>query len=158
LAECRRRKLDVRPTLLESADLEAGSVDVCTAFYVIEHVFDPRSFLEACRAVLRPGGLLVLRWPHSTPLVRLTRPLADLKLYDLPSHLQDFGPATLGRLLRSTGFADVRHHIGGFTRPPAWYARAAAAAGGWLGALLAAASGGRWLLPGVSKTTTARAV
>lgn len=157
LAECARRGLAVRATLLEDADWPAGAFDVVSAFYVIEHVFDPRAFLSACRRLLRPGGLLVLRWPHSTPLVRVTRPFADLKLYDLPSHLQDFAPRTLARLLAATGFAEVRHHVGGATRPAAWHARVAAAAGGWLGELLATVSGGRWLLPGVSKTTTALA-
>lgn len=157
LAECARRGLEVRATLLEDADWPAAHFDVVSAFYVIEHVFDPRAFLQACHRLLRPGGLLVLRWPHSTPLVRLTRPFVDLRLYDLPSHLQDFAPRTLARLLGEVGFARVRHHVGGFTRPAAWHARVASAAGGWIGEVLATVSGGRWLLPGISKTTTARA-
>ncbi len=150
--------LPVREALLEEAALAAGSFDVVTAFYVIEHVHDSRAFLAECRRVLRPGGLLMLRWPHSTPLVRLTRPFADLKLYDVPSHLQDFSPRTLGRLLRATGFGEVRHGIGGFTRPEWWLARWSAAAGGLLAEALAWATRGRVLLPGPSKTTTARAV
>ena len=157
LAHCARLGLAVRATLLEDADWPAGAFDVVSAFYVIEHVFDPRAFLQACRRLLRPGGLLMLRWPHSTPLVRLTRPFVDLRLYDLPSHLQDFAPRTLARLLGATGFTDVRHHVGGYTRPVAIHARVAAAAGAALGSLLAAATGGRWLLPGISKTTTATA-
>ncbi|MHC5018764.1 MAG: class I SAM-dependent methyltransferase, partial [Planctomycetota bacterium] len=95
LAECRRLELDVRPSLLEEAGLEPASFDVVTAFYVIEHVYDPAAFVRDCARLLRPGGLLLLRWPHSTPLVRLTRGFTDLKLYDLPSHLQDFAPATM---------------------------------------------------------------
>lgn len=157
LAHCRALGLDVRDAMLEQAELEPGSFDVVTAFYVIEHVHDPAAFVQGLRRLLRPGGLLLLRWPHSTPLVRWTRGFTDLKLYDLPSHLQDFAPDTMTRLLSGAGFTGIRHTVGGFTRPAGPLARWAAAVGGVLADGMERLSGGRWLLPGVSKSTLALA-
>jgi SAM-dependent methyltransferase len=157
LAECRRLGLEVQASMLEEAGLESAAFDVVTSFYVIEHVHDPAAFVCELRRLLAPGGLLLLRWPHSTPLVRLTRGYTDLKLYDLPSHLQDFAPDTMTRLLTQAGFTDIRHTVGGFTRPVAPLARWAAAIGGVVADGLERVSGGRWLLPGVSKSTLASA-
>jgi GT2 family glycosyltransferase/SAM-dependent methyltransferase len=46
--------------------VEDGSVDLVVAFEVIEHVEDPARVLDACRRVLRPGGVLVVSTPNRT--------------------------------------------------------------------------------------------
>lgn len=142
---------------LEELDLPHNHYDVVTLFYVIEHVDDPIQVLNNVKRVLKPGGLIVLRWPHTTPIVKLLGPWADrLDLYHTPYHLYDFSPSSMTRLLKSTGFRGIETVIGGYTHPHHRLSRGAAAVFGRLAQALFAASSGRWLLPGVSKTTLAR--
>src|SRR5438105_414530 len=49
---------------LEAANLPAGSFDALTLWDVLEHVPDPLGFLQTCRDLLRPGGLLFLNIPN----------------------------------------------------------------------------------------------
>jgi len=141
---------------LEALTLAGNSYDVVTFFYVLEHVADPEAVLLAAHRALKPGGLVVVRWPHTTPIVKLLGPFADrLDLYHTPYHLYDFSPATMMRLLSRCGFADSTTVPGGYTLPPGVPARMAAAFFGRLGEFLCAVSGGRLLLPGLSKTTVA---
>jgi SAM-dependent methyltransferase len=151
-----RLGFEVHAGPLEAAGLPAESFDVVTLFYVIEHVTDPIGCLNEVRRILRPGGLMLLRWPHSTPIIRLLGPLARwLDLYHTPYHLYDFSPKTIRRLLHLTGFEGIETLIGGHTRPEGMGGRASAWAFGALGEGLLSLSRGKVLLPGVSKTTLA---
>lgn len=143
-------------TPLEEAGLEPASFDAVTAFYVIEHLPDPRGACRAMARILRPGGVLLLRWPHSAPLVRWTARLGlELGLLHAPSHLCQFSPASMEALLRGQGFEAVRTRVGGWTWPASALWRAAGVGGGALARALEALTAGRLLLPGVSKTTVA---
>jgi 2-polyprenyl-3-methyl-5-hydroxy-6-metoxy-1,4-benzoquinol methylase len=149
--------LDVSDQPLPRTDWPDGCYDVITLFYVIEHLPDPKAVLREAHRLLRPGGLLFLRWPHTAPIVKLMRPWTDrLKLYQAPSHLFDFSPVTLYKILDQSGFHEIRTTVCGWTRPAGKQARLAAWFFGILGEKLARLSGDRLLLPGVSKTTLAR--
>lgn len=148
--------LTVSARTLPRADFADGQFDVITLFYVIEHLTNPRAVLAEVRRLLRPGGLVLLRWPHTAPLVRLLRPWAEsLKLYQAPSHLFDFALRSMTILLNNLGFRRIETTIGGWTRPENRVARLAASVFGRIAAGLDELSHGRWLLPGVSKTTLA---
>jgi SAM-dependent methyltransferase len=141
---------------LEALELADNVFDVVTLFYVIEHVLDPLSLLAEVNRVLAPGGLVLLRWPHSTPIVRLLGPLSGLlDLYHTPYHLYDFSPATINALLRQTGFHRLETVIGGATKPPQVAQRIVSLCFGGMAQGLCRLSHGTVLLPGVSKTTTA---
>lgn len=68
--------------------------EVVCAWDVIEHVPDPGSFLEAARALTRPGGLIVLSCPYVTspPARLLGARWWTLKPWE---HIWHFSPATL---------------------------------------------------------------
>lgn len=79
-----------------------GQFDVVTAFHVIEHVSEPLEFLEKCRGLLRPGGLLFLKTPNIDSIAaRMAGPL--WQWLDPPAHLYLFSPPTLAALLRRAG-------------------------------------------------------
>ena len=141
---------------LENVGLEADSFDVVTLFYVIEHVNDPLGLLKEVKRILKPDGLIFLRWPHSTPIVRILGPFSKkLDLYHTPYHLYDFSPMTMEKMLTFCGFREIETIIAGNTRPSKRFNRWASIIFGQVGEALCHLSGGRFLLPGISKTTLA---
>jgi len=77
---------------LEGLDHE---FDLITLVYVLEHVTNPRQFLEELRRKLAPSGILLIQVPD------LTKNLFDLMVVDHCSH---FVIAALVRLTQSMGF------------------------------------------------------
>ncbi len=148
--------LNVSRSIIEEAFFPEKSFEAITAFYVLEHLSDPLGALKKIRKWLKPGGLVVLRVPHTTPLVKL---LAFFRiknhLYDLPFHLYDFSPATIRRLMEAAGMEEIKVMPGRPTSPPRPAERFASVASGTMAGLLFSVSGGRLLLPGISKTVLA---
>jgi len=103
----RRRGLDVIEGTLDTVDLEKEQFDLAAAWMVIEHVPEPRQTLSQLRRVLRPGGRLLLSVPNARCWQRR---LFGRYWYgwDVPRHLQHFGPAGISRLLKDTGFTRVQ--------------------------------------------------
>jgi SAM-dependent methyltransferase len=156
LRHSRSKGVKVHEGILDAGRFPEKSFDAVCAFYVIEHLESPRSFLREARRILGPGGVLLMRWPNTAPLVRWCRLLSvRVDLYDAPSHLVDFTPASMGWLLRRSGFERVKTWPGGSTRPDGWVPRIAGMVGGFAGDALFSLSGGRVILPGPSKTTLA---
>jgi 2-polyprenyl-3-methyl-5-hydroxy-6-metoxy-1,4-benzoquinol methylase len=101
LAEtCKKRGLDVVNTRVEDARLDVRP-DVIVSFEVIEHLFEPASFVRTCVELLRPGGLLVLTCPSirgfDIEVLGAASPSVDAE------HLNYFHPKSLSALLASTG-------------------------------------------------------
>ncbi len=152
-----RRGRAVRLGTLEGFPAERGPYDAVTMFYVLEHLPDPMGALRKVFDLLVPGGTLLVRVPHTTPIVRLLAPLGlGGELYDPPFHLYDFTPAVLQEMLRRTGFRAARTFPGQPTIPARLGPRLAAAFFGAVATGLHAATRGSVLLPGVSKSTLAR--
>ncbi|GGZ47860.1 methyltransferase type 12 [Streptomyces subrutilus] len=80
-----------------------GSYDVVSMFHYLEHCADPLREVEAARAVLRPGGLLVIDVPD--PESRFARLLGRWWLPWLqPQHLHLAPAGNLRRRLTAAGF------------------------------------------------------
>ncbi len=155
----KRWGLSILPQPWEKASFPDEEFDVVTALYVIEHLPDPLAFLREVHRVLRPGGMIVLRYPHTTPIKTILS-LMKIKncLYHLPFHLSDFSPQSMRRALAKAGFTQIKTVIGGFTSPPHLSGRWAGIIFGNLAEMVNQLSGGSIMLPGVSKTTIARKV
>ena len=146
----------VYPGPLEKAHFPDNHFDAITGFYVIEHLPNPMAFLKECYRILKPGGLLLLRYPHTTPTKNLLRFFGiENRLYDLPAHLADFSPGTIQRCLENVGFERCQHMIGSHTLPHHLGKRAASSLFGNLSEVFYYLSFKRFLLPGVSKTVLA---
>ncbi len=141
---------------LEKVGFPESDFDVVSGFYVIEHLPDPMAFLKECYRILKPGGLLLLRYPHTTPIKNLLRFFGiENRLYDLPAHLSDFSPEMIQQCLEKAGFKEWNHFIGGYTLPQEPGKKIASSVFGNLSEALFHISGKRFLLPGVSKTVLA---
>ncbi len=84
---------------LAALPCRTGAVDVVVTLQVIEHVWNHGEFVDECRRVLGPGGLLVVSTPN-----RLTfSPGQDVPLN--PFHTVEFTAAELAALLSGHGLA-----------------------------------------------------
>ncbi|WP_372799818.1 bifunctional 2-polyprenyl-6-hydroxyphenol methylase/3-demethylubiquinol 3-O-methyltransferase UbiG [Paracoccus seriniphilus] len=52
--------IDYRATTAESLRDDGETFDVVLALEIVEHVADPATFIETCRDLVRPGGLVIL--------------------------------------------------------------------------------------------------
>lgn len=98
------------PSAEDAADRLAGSVDVAFAIQVIEHVEDPKAFLEGIRRLLKPDGFCIVSTPNRADI------LMDLLPDDFPSffyrsqHRWAFDADALVRAAAAAGFsAEIRH-------------------------------------------------
>jgi SAM-dependent methyltransferase len=149
-------KVTVHPGPLENIAFPENGFDAVTAFYLIEHLPNPMAFLSECYRILKPRGLLLLRYPHTTPIKNVLHGLGIRnRLYDLPAHLSDFSPGTIRTCLERAGFKRCRHFVGGYTVPGEMGKRLATSLFGGLAEALFFLSRGKILLSGVSKTVLA---
>ena len=85
-------------------DLPPDSVDLVTAFHVIEHLDTEEllALMEAALTALRAGGCLLLETPNPTNLV-----MAACDFYNDPTHRSPLPPALVEYLVSSQGFVEV---------------------------------------------------
>lgn len=104
----RDRGLDVvhADAVTHLAAVPPGSIDVVTAFHVVEHLdldLDTLlALLESAHRALRAGGLLVAETPDPTNLV-----MGACNFHLDPTHRTPIPPAQLQFLVGAAGFADV---------------------------------------------------
>jgi len=100
---CRFRKIETIEKVIEETTLEG--VSVFTAFELIEHLFEPFTFLARCARQLAPGGRIVLTCPNVTGFE--TSLLWDKSsTFDI-EHLNLFNRESITLLLNRCGF-DVK--------------------------------------------------
>ncbi len=68
------RGYDVYAYAAEAAASRPGSVDVATSFQVIEHVGNPRRYLEEIRPLLKDDGTLMISTPNLDDILLRTAP------------------------------------------------------------------------------------
>jgi SAM-dependent methyltransferase len=92
---------------LARAPFPGGTFAGITMFHVVEHLPEPRVYLEAARRLLKPGGRLIVQVPNAASWQSrlLGRRWSGM---DVPRHLFDYTDEHLTRLLESCGFSVAR--------------------------------------------------
>ena len=105
LAEvCRQKGLTVIEDSYENADLGLAC-NVIAAFEVIEHLHEPRRFIQWCRRNLTDGGCIYLSCPNilgfETLMLGRNSGTVDHQ------HLNLFNPQSIAQMIEREGFRDV---------------------------------------------------
>lgn len=102
----RQKGLNVFLGQLPDTDYEAESFDLITMWDVLEHLHDPRKYLNRVSQLLKPGGRFVVTLPNPHSI--------DFGLFgplwtglDVPRHLYVFARAPLLELFRQVGLTLV---------------------------------------------------
>ena len=101
---------DVRPCIREGiftgGEFAPGTVSFICCFQTLEHVPDPRAFVEASFAMLEPGGMIALiTHDYTAPVNRILgarSPIIDIE------HLQLFCPPALRYLVSAAGYTGCK--------------------------------------------------
>jgi 2-polyprenyl-3-methyl-5-hydroxy-6-metoxy-1,4-benzoquinol methylase len=101
---CRKRGISVLEEFVEDVHIE--NVSIITSFELLEHLFCPKDFIQACRKLLPMEGFLFL----TTPNIKGFDMLVLKELNDniiSPNHLNFFHPESVAYLLEKNGFEIV---------------------------------------------------
>jgi SAM-dependent methyltransferase len=93
---------------LSAAPFAPGSFAAITMFHVLEHLYDPASYLQAAHRLLRPGGKLIVQVPNAASWQFLLFG-ENWNGLDVPRHLLDFRARDLDSLIEDCGFEILRH-------------------------------------------------
>lgn len=106
LEHARSMGLEVLEASLLTHDFGRRRFDAITFWAVLEHLPEPRAFLQRARELLRPGGVCLVLVPNFESLA--VRLLGARYRYILPQHVNYFTTSTLEELLRRSGLEPVR--------------------------------------------------
>lgn len=130
----------------EEVELAPESFDAVISLYVLEHVNDPRGFMEQVFRILKPGGQAIIRIPFTRPLFPIYKLLGRPLMY-APMHLNDFPPRAMRRLGLALGFERVEFKIGRPRKASDTLEKVGAVVLGGFGRMVESASGGRAVFP-----------
>lgn len=117
-AESRGVKV-VRGDFLANAELQSRApFDAVTLWATLEHLSEPRRFLEKTHSLLKPGGLCFVLVPNLRSFA--VRLLGAKYRYVYPQHLNYFAARTLKQLGECSGFKVVRTRFTHFNPVVIW--------------------------------------
>jgi SAM-dependent methyltransferase len=106
---------------LANSPITRESCAAVTMFHVLEHLYDPESYLRSARDLLCPGGRLIVQVPNASSwqCVLFGERWNGL---DIPRHLVNYREQDLDRLLEHCGFEIVRRKHFSLRDNPAGFA------------------------------------
>jgi SAM-dependent methyltransferase len=108
VAAATRRGVRVHQGTLRDQPWQPGSFSLITFQHALEHIVDPIEALERARALLAPGGLLVITVPNWSCWQRRLLFRSRWSALDLPRHQQHLSPRALERLATLLGLRVLR--------------------------------------------------
>ena len=103
--------LPVELRYLRDDDEARGTIDVVLGSEVIEHVTSPSGFVRTLRAMLAPGGVLILTTPNGLDIHPGAPPGVLIPLLSPCLHLTIQTPDSLRGLLTQAGFGHIQIEI-----------------------------------------------
>jgi SAM-dependent methyltransferase len=93
---------------LSRAPIAPESCAAVTMFHVLEHLYDPASYLDSARQLLRPDGRLIIQVPNAAcwQFLLLGERWNGI---DVPRHLINFRLSDIDNLLSHCGFEVLRY-------------------------------------------------
>jgi 2-polyprenyl-3-methyl-5-hydroxy-6-metoxy-1,4-benzoquinol methylase len=88
--------------MIDDAPFEPSSFDAVVSNHVIEHVYDPKSFVSSAARLLAKDGVIAVQTPNFQSLGHKLFG-ADLFSLDPPRHLCLFTPASLRQVFENSG-------------------------------------------------------
>jgi len=83
--------------------LTNDSLDVISLWHVLEHLYEPNTYLDRFHELLREKGRLIVAVPNHES--KDAKTYGDFwAAYDVPRHLWHFSPATMRRMMKRSGF------------------------------------------------------
>lgn len=111
---------------LSRAPLRPGSFAVITMFHVLEHLYNPASYVEEAHKLLESDGRLVVQVPNASSWQFLLFG-QNWNGIDVPRHLVNFKERDISALLESCGFEILRRKYFSLRDNPAGMATSIAA-------------------------------
>jgi SAM-dependent methyltransferase len=104
---------------IENGFFQSGSgfdnwADLVFCSEVIEHIPNPKPFLDLLASALRPDGQLILTTPNGDALAADEDPAVLSAILSPGHHIVLYNPASLTALLKRHGFSEVRVQENGF--------------------------------------------
>lgn len=98
---CRDKGLNVIESFIEDVPLDTINADVIVNFEVIEHLYNPKKFLQEVSKNIKPGGILVTSCPNGEgfDVLMLGKESSSVD----HEHLNYFNVRSLPQLMRSIG-------------------------------------------------------
>ncbi len=103
--------LPIELRYLRDDDEARGTMDVVMGSEVVEHVTSTAAFVRTLRAMLKPGGLLILTTPNGDDIRPDTPPGILIPLLSPSLHLVIQSTGSMTSLLRAGGFAHVHVEV-----------------------------------------------
>lgn len=107
---CKKHNLPVRQGDIYNLDIKDNSADIIFLIEVIEHLTRPEAALQELYRILKPGGKLVILFPHDS--VFFLARLLFLRFTDLkmdPGHVKKWKHNEINRYLKNLSFQPVKN-------------------------------------------------
>jgi 2-polyprenyl-3-methyl-5-hydroxy-6-metoxy-1,4-benzoquinol methylase len=114
VSKCKECGIEIKNGDFDSNWFESESIDVVTAFEVLEHLADPVDELKKIHRVLRKGGLFCFTTPNFNAIERYLLK-SNYNILSFPDHLAYYTPKTVDFLMTKNGFRKVKLQTTGFS-------------------------------------------
>jgi hypothetical protein len=94
------------PPLAEHISATKGRSDLLIVRHLLEHAHAPRMFLEACRVLTAPGGIMIFEVPDARKMLK-----GGDHCFLWEEHIVYFTPRTLRSFFEHAGLTDIDVHV-----------------------------------------------